>query len=134
MKRFECKDTAAGARMKRDDDGYWVSWDDHQTEVAKLEADWDTTHKKAVAMVDNLRARVEVTEAAFRELELINAGINHTAFRLTVERDRYRTALDRVWDALTAEDKRGAFTDTLWMPDNTNTTVFEFIDHTLNPA
>ena len=46
---------------------------------------------------------------------------------------KYRTALDRVWDALTAEDKRGAFTDTLWMPDNTNTTVFEFIDHTLNP-
>lgn len=49
------------------------------------------------------------------------------------EADRYRTALDRVWDALTAEDKRGAFTDTLWMPDNANITVFEFIDHTLNP-
>lgn len=53
--------------------------------------------------------------------------------RARSERDRYRAALDQVWDALTAEDKRGAFTDTLWMPDNTNTTVFEFIDHTLNP-
>ena len=50
------------------------------------------------------------------------------------EAERYRTALDRVWDALTAEDKRGAFTDTLWMPDNANLTVFEFIDQTLNPT
>ena len=105
-----------------------------EAQLANQDAEWDAAHKKAVGMVDNLRARVEVTEAAFRELELINARINHTAFGLTVERDRYRTALDRVWDALTAEDKRGAFTDTLWMPDNTNTTVFEFIDHTLNPA
>lgn len=49
------------------------------------------------------------------------------------EAERYRAALDRVWDALTAEDKRGAFSDTLWMPDNPNLTVFEFIDQTLNP-
>ena len=40
-----------------------------------------------------LETRLSVTEGAFRELELINAGINDTAFRLTVERDRYRTAL-----------------------------------------
>jgi len=32
---------------------------------------------------------------------------------------------------LTAEDKRGALADTLWMPGS-NCTVFEFIDHTLN--
>ena len=49
------------------------------------------------------------------------------------EAKRYRDALSKVWDALTAEDKRGAFTDTIWMQDETNTTVFEFIDHTLNP-
>ena len=92
MKRFECKDTAAGARMKRDDDGYWVSWDDHQTEVAKLEADWDTTHKKAVAMVDNLRARVAELERSLKiqcdhaaELEKETAAWSRESIRLSPE-------------------------------------------------
>lgn len=50
------------------------------------------------------------------------------------EVDRLRKAIGAIRDALHQEHLRGAFKDTLWMPEGRarNSTVFEFIDTTLN--